>query len=102
MVLENAPLDLVAHAVTTQLLDLFFIMKKNYPKQKIKVKTLMKNLGSHKGKLSSFNKKTITIHSYLDGEIDYSKNEEIQLLEFDVSDLSLIEDYANLAYYVTK
>jgi hypothetical protein len=55
-----------------------------------------------KGKLSSFNKKTITIHSYLDGEIDYSKNEEIQLLEFDVSDLSLIEDYANLSYYLTK
>ncbi len=56
-----------------------------------------------KGTLPNAEKTTITIHSYLpDGTIDPEKNEQIQFLTFDVASCELIEDYANLKYYVTK
>ena len=54
------------------------------------------------GKVKSANKIKIEINSYLaDGSIDPTKTEQIELLVFVVNSFELIEDYSNLAYYVT-
>ncbi|MCH5159449.1 MAG: hypothetical protein J1F66_01195 [Clostridiales bacterium] len=54
------------------------------------------------GKVKSADKLKIEIRSYLsDGSIDPTKTEQIEFLMFVVDSLELIEDYSNLAYYVT-
>lgn len=56
-----------------------------------------------KGTMPNAEKTTVTIHAYLpDGTIDPVNTEQIQFLTFDVASCDLIEDYANLKYYVTK
>ena len=54
------------------------------------------------GKLKSAEKVKIEIHSYVNGEIDPSKNEQIEFLIFVADSCELIEDYSNLSHYVTK
>ena len=56
-----------------------------------------------KGKLKSTEKKNIKIRPYLsDGSIDQTNTETIVFLEFKVDTFSVLEDYQNLKYYVTK
>lgn len=56
-----------------------------------------------KGRLKSAEFTPVTIHAYLsDGSIDPSRNEQIKFLQFNVESCEEIEDYSNLAYYVTK
>lgn len=56
-----------------------------------------------KGKINGTNKTRIEINSYKpDGTIDQGKTEFIEFLSFNVEELTLIEDYTNLNYYVTK
>ena len=55
-----------------------------------------------KGRLKSADKLTVTVNSYVNGELDPNNTERIQLLEFVVESCELIEDYSNLNYYVTK
>lgn len=55
-----------------------------------------------KGKLHSYEFNTIEIYAYKDNEIDYTTKESIKFLTFDVEEISLISDYSNLKYYVTK
>lgn len=55
------------------------------------------------GKLKSSNFIEIEIHSYNeDGTVNPDVNEFVKLLEFEVDNLELIDDYSGLNYYVTK
>lgn len=55
-----------------------------------------------KGKLHSYKYVEIEIYSYTDGVKDLTKTEKIKFLIFDVEEISLITDYSNLKYYVTR
>ena len=55
-----------------------------------------------KGKLDSAEKTDIRIYAYNGDEIDYDTVETITFLTMKVDELSLIEDYSSLKYYVTK
>ncbi len=56
-----------------------------------------------KGKLKNSQKKEITVYSYFpDGTVDKNNTEKIVFLIFQVETFSLIDDYSNLKYYVTK
>ena len=55
------------------------------------------------GKLKSATKKNIEIYAYLEnGEIDTTRTEILSFLTFTVESATIIEDYSNLNYYVTK
>ena len=54
------------------------------------------------GEIKSADKIKIEIHFYLpDGSIDPTQTEQKEFLVFVVDSFTLIEDYSNLAYYVT-
>ena len=53
------------------------------------------------GKLKNADRKNVEVHSYVNGEIDPTKTEQIQFLVFVVESCEIIEDYSNLHYYVT-
>ena len=56
-----------------------------------------------KGHLRDSEKETIKIHAYLpDGSVDPDNIEEIVFLVFEVEEATVIEDYSDLHYYVTK
>ena len=56
-----------------------------------------------RGMLKSAQKQEITIYAYTpDGNIDYDTTEILSFLTFQTESVSLIEDYSNLHYYVTK
>ncbi|MBO4594281.1 MAG: hypothetical protein J5697_01095 [Clostridia bacterium] len=54
-----------------------------------------------KGRLSGAEKTKVSVYAYENGEIT-GRKEEITFLSFDVSSISLIEDYSGLNYFVTK
>lgn len=55
------------------------------------------------GRLLSSEKTRICIFAYdANGEVDKNTTETIEFLTFRIESLSLIEDYSNLNYYVTK
>ena len=54
------------------------------------------------GSLASVETQTIDIYGYDGEQINYERVESVVFCRFKVTSLSLIEDYAGLAYYVTK
>ena len=54
------------------------------------------------GNLDSMEAKEIKIYAYSGDEIDYNTVETIRFYTLNVDQFNVIEDYQNLAYYVTK
>lgn len=56
-----------------------------------------------KGQIKDANKRYVTVNAYgEDGQILENQTETIAFLEFNVDEITLIEDWSGLSYYVTK
>ncbi len=55
-----------------------------------------------KGTIPSSKKTEIKIFAYNEGEIDYNTVETVVFLSFEVSELTVLDSYEGLSYYVTK